>query len=57
MRSRGPDEQLLEAYRDTDSDLMVMGAYSRRRFRQLLFGGVTDYMLRRAEILVLMLHS
>ena len=55
--SRSPDEQLLEAYRDTDSDLMGMGAYSRSRFRQLLFGGVTDYMLRRAEISVLMLHS
>ena len=57
MGSRSADEQLLETYRETDSDLMVMGAYSRSRFRQFLFGGVTDYRLRRAEIPVLMLHS
>lgn len=57
MGSRNPDKKLLQAYRETCSDLLVMGAYSRSRLRQRLFGGVTDYMLRRAEIPVLMLHS
>lgn len=50
-------EALVQAYKDTNSDLMVMGAYSRSRFRQRTFGGVTDHMLHRANIPVLMLHS
>lgn len=52
------DEQaLLTAYRDADSDLLVMGAYSRSRLRQRIFGGVTEFMLQRANIPVLMLHT
>ncbi len=57
ISGRNPDKQLMKAYRETQSDLLVMGAYSRSRFRQRLFGGVTDYMLRRPEVPVLMLHS
>jgi len=33
-----------------------MGAYSRNRMSQLVFGGVTEYMLKRTSIPVLMLH-
>lgn len=57
MGGRKPDKKLVDAYHETRSDLIVMGAFSRSRLRQRLFGGVTDYMLRRAEIPVLMLHS
>lgn len=59
VRATGPNdtEALLNAYRDADSDLLVMGAYSRSRLRQRIFGGVTDFMLRRASIPVLMLHT
>ncbi|MBT5558364.1 MAG: universal stress protein, partial [Proteobacteria bacterium] len=38
-------------------DLMVMGAYSHSRLRETMFGGVTEYMLNRANIPVLMLHT
>lgn len=48
---------LLKAYQDTHSDLLVMGAYSRSRLRQRIFGGVTEFMLHRANIPVLMLHT
>lgn len=54
---RRPDKKLLEAYQESGSDLLVMGAYSRSRLRQRIFGGVTDFMLRSADIPVLMLHS
>jgi nucleotide-binding universal stress UspA family protein len=38
------------------ADLLVMGAYSRNRFRQLVFGGVTEHMLFRTELPAFMLH-
>jgi nucleotide-binding universal stress UspA family protein len=44
------------ACRNLDSDLIVMGAYSRSRFRQLVFGGVTEHMLFKTSLPVLMLH-
>ena len=50
-------EALVEAFQDTHSDLLVMGAYSRSRLRQRIFGGVTECMLHRAKIPVLMLHT
>lgn len=48
---------LMTAYKDNESDLLVMGAYSRSRLRQQIFGGVTEFMLHRANIPVLMLHT
>ena len=59
IAAKGDDdaEALVEACDETDSDLLVMGAYSRSRLRQRIFGGVTEYMLTRARIPVLMLHS
>ncbi len=55
----GKDEtrEILDTCKSIDADLLVMGAYSRSRMRQLIFGGVTDYMLRRASIPILMLHT
>jgi hypothetical protein len=59
LSPRGGDaaKLLVNAYRETQSDLLVMGAYSRSRLRQRIFGGVTDFMLHRANIPVLMLHT
>lgn len=58
-RARGMDDSkaLLKGYKNTESDLLVMGAYSRNRLRQRMFGGVTDFMLQKADIPVFMLHS
>jgi nucleotide-binding universal stress UspA family protein len=57
-RTRGQNVQreLESAYRDADADLIVMGAYSRNRYRQLVFGGVTEHMLFKTDLPVLMLH-
>ena len=58
IKATGPDDAMaiLNAYQDTESDLLVMGAYSRSRLRQSIFGGVTDFMLNRANIPIFMLH-
>ena len=59
VSTRGKDEtaEIVAAYKSTDSDLLLMGAYSRNRMSQLVFGGVTEYMLNCASIPVLMLHT
>lgn len=49
--------ELLGAYRTGKCDLMVMGAYSRNRFSQRVFGDVTEFMLYRASIPVITLHT
>lgn len=57
--SRGKDErkELLDMYKSSGSDLLVMGAYTRSRFSHLVFGSVTEQMLEHASIPVLMLHT
>ena len=46
---------LLAAAKDFDCDLLVMGAYSHSRLRQLFLGGVTRHVLEHAAI-PLMMH-
>lgn len=55
-KGRHVEKEIEEIYRDTDSDLLVMGAYSRPRLRQLIFGGVTEHMLFNTSLTALMLH-
>ncbi len=40
--------------RDTDADMLVMGAYGHSRFREAILGGATRNMLEQAEVPVLM---
>jgi len=55
-KGRHVEKELEAVYRETRSDVLLMGAYSRHRLRQLVFGGVTEHMLFKTEIPVLMLH-
>lgn len=59
VTTRGLDveKELTDACRDTGSDMLVMGAYSRSRWREAVFGGTSRYMLDKAKIPVLMVHS
>lgn len=41
---------------DTDSDLIVMGAYGHSRFREAILGGATRNMLEHAKIPVFLAH-
>jgi nucleotide-binding universal stress UspA family protein len=47
---------LLTKAHELGADLLMMGAYVHHPLRQLLFGGVTRYMLTHADIPVLMRH-
>lgn len=47
---------LLEQCRADDMDLLVMGAYTHSRLRQLILGGVTRYVLSHAELPCFMSH-
>ena len=53
---RSVGEVLLAEAEDAGSDLVVMGAYSQGRLRELLMGGVTRHVLAHAEVPVLMAH-
>jgi nucleotide-binding universal stress UspA family protein len=58
VRTRGQnvESEIRQVYRDIGADLVVMGAYSRSRLREILFGGVTEHMLFATDLPVFMLH-
>ena len=49
-------DHFLNAAREAKATLIVMGAYSHGRLRQLVLGGVTSHMIDAADIPVLMAH-
>jgi len=49
-------QSLLIAANDMDADMLVMGAYTRSKLRQLIFGSVTGYIMENAPIPVLLCH-
>lgn len=57
VRESNHAKAIIKGYKDTQSDLLVMGAYSRSRLRERIFGGVTEHMLHKANIPVFMLHT
>jgi len=53
---REVEHEIHEVCRDLRADLLVMGAYSRSRLREILFGGVTEHMLFTTNLPVFLLH-
>jgi nucleotide-binding universal stress UspA family protein len=49
-------EALLDAAWETDADMIVMGAFSHSRLREIILGGVTQHILNVAGRPVLMMH-
>jgi nucleotide-binding universal stress UspA family protein len=49
-------EILLDQARELGSDMLVMGAYTHSRLRQIIFGGTTRYVMENADIPVLLAH-
>ncbi len=45
---------LLAAAKEFEADLLIMGAYSHSRLRQLILGGVTRHVLEHADVTLLM---
>lgn len=54
--SRSIAEALLMRAKELETDLLVMGAYGHSRFREMILGGVTNYMLENADIPLLLSH-
>jgi len=54
--AQGIGEALLEACDAWGGDLLVMGAYTHSRMRQLILGGVTRHVLGNARVPLLMIH-
>lgn len=49
-------DALLTTAAEIGAGLLVMGGYSHSRLRELVFGGVTEHVLRGADLSVLMAH-
>jgi nucleotide-binding universal stress UspA family protein len=52
----GPEKLFSSEIEGFGADLLVMGAYSRPRLQEILFGGMTAAMVRNARIPVLLAH-
>jgi nucleotide-binding universal stress UspA family protein len=55
-RDRRAGAAFLEEAAALGADLLVKGAYTQSRVRQMIFGGATDHILSNAELPVLMSH-
>jgi nucleotide-binding universal stress UspA family protein len=53
---RGAGETILETAAALGCDLLVKGAYTQSRLRQMIFGGATSHLLAEAEVPVFMAH-
>jgi nucleotide-binding universal stress UspA family protein len=53
---RPPGETLLAEVAAFGSDLLIKGAYTQSRLRQMIFGGVTSHILAEADLPVFMAH-
>ena len=56
VKGVGPGEQLLSDAREAGADLLVMGAYGHRPWRELLFGGATRQVVGTSLLPILLAH-
>ena len=56
LEGRTTGEAILRAAAAEGCDLLVKGAYTQSRLRQMIFGGATSHILAHAELPVLMAH-
>jgi nucleotide-binding universal stress UspA family protein len=56
LKSAAAEEELIAAARDWRADLIVMGAYSHSRWREIVLGGFTRRLLRQSEFPLLLAH-
>ena len=55
-KSKTAGEAVLDFADGLDSDLLIKGAYTQSRLRQMIFGGVTSHILAAAKLPVFMTH-
>jgi nucleotide-binding universal stress UspA family protein len=51
---RSDGEAILEQTSKLGGDMLIKGAYTQSRLRQMIFGGATSHILAKAQIPVLM---
>jgi nucleotide-binding universal stress UspA family protein len=56
LEGRNTGEAVLAAAQAEGCDLLVKGAFTRNRLRQMIFGGATSHILEHADLPVLMAH-
>ncbi len=56
VKGVGPGEQVLAEARDAGADLLVMGGYGHRPWREILFGGATRQVIGMSLLPVLLAH-
>ncbi|MBR0719822.1 universal stress protein [Bradyrhizobium liaoningense] len=56
LDDRETGEAVLDAARAQGCDLLIKGAFTRNRLRQMIFGGATSYIMEHADLPVLMAH-
>jgi nucleotide-binding universal stress UspA family protein len=56
LEGRSTGEAVLAAAEAEGCDLLVKGAFTRNRLRQMIFGGATSHILEHADLPVLMAH-
>jgi nucleotide-binding universal stress UspA family protein len=56
LEDRETGEAVLDAARAESCDLLIKGAFTRNRLRQMIFGGTTSYIMEHADLPVLMAH-
>lgn len=54
---RDVETELLASYKEAGADLLIAGAYSRNRWREKLFGGMTEHLVHKARLPVLLRHK
>jgi nucleotide-binding universal stress UspA family protein len=53
---RGTGETILEQTRQLGGDLLIKGAYTQSRLRQMILGGATSHILAMTNVPVFMAH-
>jgi nucleotide-binding universal stress UspA family protein len=56
LQGRNPGDVILSEAKACGADLLLKGAYTQSRLRQMIFGGATSHILGKAEIPVLFAH-
>jgi nucleotide-binding universal stress UspA family protein len=56
LNTRSPGEAILEDAASFHADLLVKGAYTQSRLRQMIFGGATSHIIAHTGMPVLMAH-
>jgi nucleotide-binding universal stress UspA family protein len=56
LEGRSTGEAVLAAAEAEGADLLIKGAFTRNRLRQMIFGGATSHIMQHAELPVLMAH-